>query len=229
MSADVRDGLTEPDADPQPFEGLDESKATLLARVAASSGDGAAGDVAATAAFLRRYYRHVATDDLVARRDKDIAAAALSHRELAAMRPQGTATVRVWTPSEERDGWSASGHSVVEVVSDDMPFLVDSVTAELSRHGRAIHLVVHPQLVVRRDVTGALIEVLDASVPVSPTGGDLVESWMHIEVDRGTDGAGDDMLTADLERVLRDVREAVEDWPKMRAVALRIADEITAA
>ncbi|MGZ4637985.1 MAG: NAD-glutamate dehydrogenase, partial [Actinomycetes bacterium] len=229
MSADVRDGLTEPDAGPQAFEGLDENKATLLARVAASSGDGAAGDVAATAAFLRRYYRHVATDDLVARRDKDIAAAALSHRELAAMRPQGTATVRVWTPSEERDGWSASGHSVVEVVSDDMPFLVDSVTAELSRHGRAIHLVVHPQLVVRRDVTGALIEVLDASVPVSPTGGDLVESWMHIEVDRGTDGAGDDMLTADLERVLRDVREAVEDWPKMRAVALRIADEITAA
>ena len=51
---------------------------------------------------------------------------------------------------------------------------------------------------------------------------------MHIEVDRGTDETGDDVLTADLERVLRDVREAVEDWPKMRATALRIAEEITA-
>ncbi|MDQ1665789.1 MAG: glutamate dehydrogenase [Actinomycetota bacterium] len=228
MSADVRDGLSSGSAKQAGFEGLDEDKATLLARVAAASGDGAAGDAPATAAFLRRYYRHVANDDLIGRRDEDIAAAALSQRELALHRPQGTATVRVWTPTVERDGWSAGGHGVVEVVADDMPFLVDSVTAELTRHGRAIHLVVHPQLVVRRDVTGALLEVLDAPVPTAGSVDGLVESWMHIEIDRGTDAAGDDALAADLQRVLRDVREAVEDWPKTRAQALRLADEITA-
>ena len=156
MSADVRDDLSL-------IVGLDEEKAALLDRVAAKAAGGAAGDEAATAAFLRRYYRHVATEDIVPRRDEDVVGAAFSHRELALHRPQGTANVRVTSPAVERDGWTADGHSVVEVVADDMPFLVDSVTAELSRHGRAIHLVVHPQFVVRRDVTGTLIEVSDTS------------------------------------------------------------------
>jgi glutamate dehydrogenase len=221
MSADVRD-------DPGMIVGLDEEKAALLDRVAAKAAGGPAGDEAATASFLRRYYRHVATEDIVARGDEDVVGAALSHRELAHHRPQGTANVRVTSPSVERDGWLADGHSVVEVVADDMPFLVDSVTAELTRHGRAIHLVVHPQFVVRRDVAGTLIDVSDGSAPREAAGDEQVESWMHIEADRGTDETGDDVLTADLERVLRDVREAVEDWPKMRATALRIAEEITA-
>ena len=80
----------------------------------------------------------------------DLYGAALSHRSLAGSRPQGTASVRVSTPPE-------GGHSVVEVVCDDMPFLVDSVTAELSRQGRAIHLAIHPTFVVRRDDRGTLL------------------------------------------------------------------------
>ena len=140
----------------------------------------------------------------------------LAHRELAISRPQGTATVRVSTPDAEDDS-SLPPHSVVEVVCDDMPFLVDSVTAELSRHGRAIHLVIHPQLVVRRDVAGQLLEVCNASTAQGGGEGAVVESWMHIEIDREPDEAERRRSsTADLDRVLRDVREAVEDWPKMR-------------
>jgi glutamate dehydrogenase len=225
-------GLTGLDVDPA----LLEKAASILA------GDGSAagpGDANAAAAFLRRYFRHVAADDLVGREPADLAGAALSHRALAANRPQGTALVRVHTPGVEADGWSAGGNSVVEVIVDDMPFLVDSVTAELNRHKRAIHLVVHPQLVVRRDVAGRLLEVLDTSVADPSSPDDVVESWMHLEVDQqlgradtgdvsGPTGADDDAaLTADLERVLRDVREAVEDWPKMRATALRLAQEMT--
>ncbi|MCY7372500.1 MAG: NAD-glutamate dehydrogenase [Spirochaetaceae bacterium] len=176
-------------------------------------------------AFLRRYYRHVALDDLAGRDPVDICGAALSHRELARRRPQGTARVRVFTPTTETDGWAASGHTVVEVVEVDMPFLVDSVTAEVSRHGHAIHLVVHPQLVVRRDVVGDLREVCDATSPQEISGEAETESWMHVEIDRQPDGAANEALAADLQRVLRDVREAVEDWPKMRDTAVRIADE----
>ena len=199
MSADAREN-------PSLFVGLDEEKAALLDRVASKAAGGAAGDEEATAAFLRRYYRHVATEDIVSRRDEDVVGAAFSHRELALHRPQGTASVRVTSPAVERDGWTAAGHSVVEVVADDMPFLVDSVTAELTHHGRAIHLVVHPTFAVRRDVAGTLIEVSSTLVPSESASHELVESWMHIEVDRGTDETGDDVLTADLERVLRDVR-----------------------
>ncbi|GAA3303144.1 NAD-glutamate dehydrogenase [Streptomyces cinereospinus] len=127
------------------------------------------------------------------------------------------------TPTVEENGWTCS-HSVVEVVTDDMPFLVDSVTNELTRQGRGIHVVIHPQVVVRRDVTGKLIEVLTTR----PTG-DLphdahVESWIHVEIDRETDRSDLKQITADLLRVLSDVREAVEDWGKMRDAALRIAE-----
>ena len=51
-------------------------------------------------------------------------------------------------------------HTVVQIVTDDMPFLVDSVTAELSTEGRGVHLVVHPQFVVRRDLDGRLLELV---------------------------------------------------------------------
>ena len=37
------------------------------------------------------------------------------------------------------------------IVTDDMPFLVDSVNAELVRQNSAIHLVLHPLFVVTRN------------------------------------------------------------------------------
>ncbi|MEU5278990.1 NAD-glutamate dehydrogenase [Streptomyces asoensis] len=223
---------------------LDEAKAELLeraARVAENSpvgghlptgttgeGGGTPGtpDHDALLAFLQRYYLHTAPEDLHGRDPVDVFGAALSHYRLAENRPQGTANVRVHTPTVEENGWTCS-HSVVEVVTDDMPFLVDSVTNELTRQGRGIHLVIHPQVVVRRDVAGKLIEVLG----VPPTTGDLphdvhVESWIHVETDRETDRADLKQITADLVRVLSDVREAVEDWEKMRDTALRVADEL---
>ncbi|MEU1406495.1 NAD-glutamate dehydrogenase [Streptomyces sp. NPDC005728] len=218
---------------------LDEAKAELLeraARVAENSpvgghlptgttGEGTAGapDTESVLAFLQRYYLHTAPEDLSDRDPVDVFGAAVSHYRLAETRPQGTANVRVHTPTVEENGWTCS-HTVVEVVTDDMPFLVDSVTNELTRQGRGIHVVIHPQIVVRRDLTGRLIEVL----PTAPSG-DLphdahIESWIHVETDRETDRADLKQITADLLRVLSDVREAVEDWEKMRDAAVRIAD-----
>ncbi len=209
----------------------EHEKADLLDRAAevaaASAGDdGEQEKPEHLQAFLRRYYRHVAPDDLVGRDPVDVSGAALSHRRLARRMPQGTAKVRVFTPSTKEDGWSASGHTVVEVVVNDMPFLVDSVTAEITRHGHDIYLVVHPQVVVRRDVVGDLHEVCDATLPQEMAGEAQLESWMHIEIDRQPGKLAHEELTADLQRVLRDVREAVEDWPKMRDTAVRIADQL---
>ncbi|MFK4870154.1 NAD-glutamate dehydrogenase [Streptomyces sp. CSMPJR101] len=220
---------------------LDEAKAELLeraARVAENSpvgghlptgtkGEGGSGtpDHDTVLSFLQRYYLHTAPEDLLDRDPVDVFGAAFSHYRLAENRPQGTANVRVHTPTVEENGWTCS-HSVVEVVTDDMPFLVDSVTNELTRQGRGIHVVIHPQVTVRRDLTGKLIEVL----PSAPAG-DLphdthIESWIHVEIDRETDRGDLKQITADLLRVLSDVREAVEDWSKMRDAALRMADEL---
>ncbi|MEV0244382.1 NAD-glutamate dehydrogenase [Streptomyces sp. NPDC050674] len=221
---------------------LDEAKAELLeraARVAENSPVGGhlptgstgeetpdaqeAPDRETLLTFLQRYYLHTAPEDLTDRDPVDVFGAAVSHYRLAENRPQGTANVRVHTPTVEENGWTCS-HSVVEVVTDDMPFLVDSVTNELTRQGRGIHVVIHPQFVVRRDVTGKLIEVLS-----TPAIGELphdahVESWIHVEIDRETDRADLKQITADLLRVLSDAREAVEDWGKMREAATRLAE-----
>ncbi|MFF3646981.1 NAD-glutamate dehydrogenase [Streptomyces sp. NPDC002564] len=221
---------------------LDEAKAELLARAArvaenspvggrlpsgAPTGttSGATPDQDKALAFLQRYYLHTAPEDLADRDPVDVFGAAFSHYRLAENRPQGTANVRVHTPTVEENGWTSS-HSVVEVVTDDMPFLVDSVTNELSRQGRGIHVVIHPQVVVRRDVTGKLLELLPAGAELPHDA--LVESWIHVEMDRETDRADLKQITADLLRVLSDVRETVEDWEKMRDTALRIADELPA-
>ena len=217
---------------------LDEAKAELLERAARVAENSPVGghlptgttgedtpDRDTVLAFLQRYYLHTAAEDLTDRDPVDIFGAAFSHYRLAENRPQGTANVRVHTPTVEENGWTCS-HSVVEVVTDDMPFLVDSVTNELSRQGRGIHVVIHPQFVVRRDLTGKLIEVQESRPAVDLPHDASVESWIHVEIDRETDRADLKQITADLLRVLSDAREAVEDWEKMRDAALRISEEL---
>ncbi|WP_405742391.1 NAD-glutamate dehydrogenase [Streptomyces sp. NBC_01525] len=243
---------------------LDEAKTELLERAARVVESSPAGskkpvrglDQETLTGYLQRYYLHTAAEDLADRDPVDVFGAAISHFRLAENRPQGTANVRVHTPTVEENGWTSS-HSVVEVVTDDMPFLVDSVTNELSRQGRGIHLVIHPQVIVRRDVTGKLLEILDsgeangaakpAEAAAKPAAKGrttkakaaakadakaelphdaVTESWIHVEMDRETDREDLKQITADLLRVLSDVREAVEDWEKMRGAALRMADEL---
>ncbi|MFP5346081.1 MAG: NAD-glutamate dehydrogenase, partial [Actinomycetes bacterium] len=211
---------------------LEQSRREVLDR-AAEAGERSGCKDADLGRFLARYYRHVADEDLRQRDPVDLAGAALSHKQLAAHRVQGTSNVRVLTPSVDEHGWQ-TGHTVVEIVSADMPFLVDSVTAELSRQGRAIHLVIHPTVVVRRDVSGNLLEVLDVSASSVATGDRdpswpddaRVESWMHLEIDRVTHADELTEIAESLTRVLADVRAAVEDWPKMRQAARQVADEL---
>jgi len=212
---------------------LDDAKQALLVEAAAAAEPHqGSGDLDSYEALklLTKYYEHVAAEDLVERSPRDVYGAALSHYRLAASRPQGTAAVRVSTPTVDQNEWAASGHSVVEVVTDDMPFLVDSLTMALDTHKLTLHSVIHPQLLVRRDITGELLEVYDFDVA---DGGDgdrppdgIRESWMHIETERMPDPAERKSITQLLTGVLRDVREVVEDWQKMQAQSLTIVEDL---
>jgi len=211
---------------------IEQAEQVASARRAASG-----VDAQTTHQLLTAYFRHVAGEDLAGRDTEDVYGAAMSHFRQARLRPQGTATVHVSTPTVGEHGWSAAGHSVVEIVTDDMPFLVDSVTMYLAQHGHGIHLVVHPQLRVERDVTGRLLKLWTAATAPgemwsADDGADpddevgLAESWIHVEIDRVAEvermQALDDGLTA----VLRDVRESVEDWAKLKSRAQSIVDEL---
>ncbi len=194
---------------------LEQSKSELLTRLCsyAESKGAKAPDGVDMAAVLKAFYRHVAPEDLLERDSGDLYGAVMAELRLAAERPQGKAAVRVFTPSVSTNGWSAGGHTVVEVVTDDMPFLVDSVSMALAEDQHDIHMVVHPQFVVRRDLSGKLLEILDEHAPVDPHDVSR-ESWMHLEIDR----VSDDQLDAihdQLTKVLLDVRDAVEDWARM--------------
>src|SRR4029078_978642 len=138
------------------------------------------------------------------------------------------ANVRVYNPSTEVDGWS-NARTVIQIVTDDMPFLVDSVTGALVNAGIDIHLIVHPQLVVSRDAAGGL----EQGVPRGVTGkkakvavGELAESWMLLSIDRESDEDRRAVLERTVRHVLEDVRQPVEDWPKMRSKCLVLAAEL---
>ncbi|TBL42103.1 MULTISPECIES: NAD-glutamate dehydrogenase [unclassified Micromonospora] len=182
-----------------------------------------AGDDHDAATLVGRFWRFAPDEELIGFTAEEMLDAARAHRQLADQRVPGELKLRIHSPDAEQH------HSVVEIVTDDMPFLVDSVTALLNSHHLDVHLLVHPLVVVRREPLGRLVEVAADVEPDDAIDGDLVESWMRIEIDPVRDQEVRDKLRRELQRVLTDVREAVEDWPKMRQRALSLADELAAA
>ncbi len=172
-------------------------------------------DVPVAETFVRQFYANVPPEDILDRDSDALYGAALAFVNFGRVRPPGEAKIRVYNPRFEEYGWQV-GHTVVEIITDDMPFLVDSVTAELNRQGLTVHLVIHPIFRVRRDRNGNLIEFLDRDA--GPNGAAL-ESFMHFEVDEHTSPEFLREVERGIERVLRDVRAAVEDWPRMREKA----------
>ena len=176
------------------------------------------------AQFTRRLYERVADRDLLAAPAAERAAAAAALLAFARRRLPGVAKVRAFNPTANDHGFE-SRHTVVQIVNDDMPFLVDSITNELNRRELGVALLAHPVMAVRRDLDGDLIEVANEAGPRARR-----ESLMHIEIDRQTDADGGDpgtldALAAALTRVLAEVRMAVEDWRPMRQACLdAIAD-----
>ncbi len=214
---------------------MENAKAELLASVAESArhrkGTGGphgedVGDL------LNCYYLHVAAEDLHDRAEDDVYGALASHFKVAANRPQGTANIRVSTPTVAVNGWSAGGHSVVEVITDDMPFLVDSITMALDALHHIVHVVIHPQFEVERDVAGQMRGIrvpadVDTTVAAVEMGW-ARESWMHIEIDRVASNADIEKIEAALQRALRDVRDAVEDWPRLQTRLVDLVGELQA-
>ena len=180
-----------------------------------------------TTAAAGATYTNVATatgppGDLDGRAAHDVYGAALAHWTLLGQRSPGTTKIRVYNPRFEEDGWQST-HTVIEIVIDNMPFLVDSVTMELNRLGYGIHLMLHPVVYLNRDADGKTVEVLSADARHD---GALAESVIHVEVDRETEAADLEALRASLVKVLDEVRAASEDWPKMRERAHALIAEL---
>src|SRR5215210_6599560 len=154
-------------------------------------------------AFARQFYRWVAPEDVADRDALDLYGLALGTFNFARERPPGTTKVRVYNPHFEEHGWQST-HTAVEIVTDDMPFLIDSISMELNRRGCGVHLIIHPVLSVRREAGGQLTEILAPGEALEE--GAIRESVIHAEVARQTDPDRLRELEQHLQRVIAEVR-----------------------
>ncbi len=176
-------------------------------------GERAPPDEAAGAGeFARSFYAALPAEYLASTEEDILFAMAMAQWRFMQERAHGAAKLRVYNPDPEIDGWQ-SPHTVVAMLNDDMPFIVDSTVAYLSGQHLAVHRLIHPVLETERDGDGNLTAVHGgAGNGGVGNGGAALESCVLIEVDRCS---GENTLL-ELERglieILEDVRAVVDDW-----------------
>jgi glutamate dehydrogenase len=167
------------------------------------------------AAFAHAFYQRMGEDELPLHTPEGWAALANDFLEFARNRKPGTPSIRLFNPSMAQHGWDTP-HTVMQIVNDDMPFLVDSVTMALAERGIGVHVLGHPVLQIARDRAGRLTGV----------GNGAAESLMHLEIDRQS-AEDARRIEAEIREVLTNVRAVVQDWPAMRERMIEVADDIT--
>jgi glutamate dehydrogenase len=171
---------------------------------------------ACAVAFARAAYRRLPPEQV---RALDVGAAA---RQLASAfafvdaRPPGELALRVYNPTVDEHGWSWQG-TAVEVNVEDGPFLLSTMTEELSRLGVEVARSVHPILGIERDDHGHVARIVPAR------GAAERESWMLLELEALLDEGARDEVTAALRGVLGDARATARDFPAMREQVEEIA------
>jgi len=170
--------------------------------------------------FIRIFYAPSSAEDLTELAPETHLAIAHSMWAFAHQRPRGRPIVRVFNPAPGDEGWKTS-HTVIQMVNDDMPFLVDSITGALTT-GRAlrIHVMHHPLIIVARDRKGRRRRTVLA--PREAQGAGRVrgkESYLYAEVDAISDAGELKALEKEFRKILYEVRLAVTDWKRMLAKA----------
>jgi glutamate dehydrogenase len=162
--------------------------------------------------FAARLFARASAEDIAVYSPDEIAAFAAQAYTFMATRQPGAPKIRVYAPEGVRDAGQSRSVSVLEIVNDDMPFIVDSVMAELTARHAQVRLVVHPIFAVARDAAGH-IEQVSAEEPGAE--GVYRESFIHVHIDRIQDVATQNALIVGIEQALADVSVAVQDWRPM--------------
>ncbi|MEL7450936.1 MAG: hypothetical protein AAFN78_17110, partial [Pseudomonadota bacterium] len=178
--------------------------------------------VVQTGRFIRRFYRDVSADDLNERKPANLAAAALSVLSFARKRKPGVPLLRVFNPEMPTDG-NIARRTIVQMVNDDMPFLVDSLSMVIQRAGLNIHLTVHPILWMVRSGHGVLKSV---ELQKKPARKARPESCVLLEIDRIIDSEAIADLESKILKSMQDVRAATEDWQSMLGKITEICDDL---
>ncbi|MCW8871733.1 MAG: NAD-glutamate dehydrogenase [Xanthomonadales bacterium] len=179
-----------------------------------------AGKARMAARYVPQFFRRVPMDDLAAEAPATLATIVLRQLEFMERRQPGELLIRAYNPSLGAEGWE-SPHTIVEMVNDDMPFLVDTSALTLSEMGLGIHLIIHPVIRVRRDEAGKLTGLYEKSASRG-----AAESVIQFQVDRRTSRSSLAEIRQRLEAALGDVRRAVADWRAMEAYAVEAEESL---
>jgi glutamate dehydrogenase len=171
--------------------------------------------------FARQYFSSVLFDDLEMIEVADLYGAALSHWNMALQLKKGQHKVKVYNPSLDVHGWQ-SRHTIVEIVIEDMPFLLQSISMEINRLGLTNHLVIHP---VFHFLRGEQSEIQALTDEDDEQG--TAECFLHLEIDRQAEQIQMDRLEKSLANVLTDVRAATADWQLCLASMKTVKDELS--
>ena len=190
--------------------------------------------------FIKRYYRQTPENDFSSSTPEDFGGAAISHWQLMQRRQPGEALVKVFNPRVEQHGWQCA-HTVVEIVADDMPYLVNSLTMAITHAGLNIHLTVHPILHVVRDSKGNYLTLTSAEdndkndkktkskkdKPAGTSGNTsdntYAESLVHLQIDRLVDDTQITNLQAEIDKTIFQVASVHSDSAELVAQPANMA------
>ncbi len=175
------------------------------------------------AKFAQRFYSTVSLDDLERHSIDDLYGAVVSYWSFAKTRKSGDTKIHIYNPDFEKHGWQST-HTIVEILQNDTPFLVDSVLMEVNRLGFTSHLIIHVgHLKVKRNARNQIVDIIDDN---KQTDDCVQEAPILIEIDRQTDPAILENLHQNLERVITDVQYTVHDWQAMRKKLREAVDKL---
>ena len=160
--------------------------------------------------FRSELFGHVAPEDLARYQPDELTELAAAAFTFVAERRTAGPKIRIVQPDPAK-GAAFKNISVIEILNDDMPFLVDSVMAELNERRLQVKLVAHPMLEVTRDESGDFVGLGAVSDVLTSRR----ESFIHVHVGLLSDDKRIEDTVAALQDVLGTVRAAVEDWKPM--------------
>lgn len=139
------------------------------------------------------------------------------HQELCEKRTLGTPLIHISrTPHEN----PVEAKTVIDIVSNDHPFLIDSVVAEINRHNLLIDFLIHPYLYVTYKNKKIV------SVSKEEGDGSYRQSHISIHLQRLIPRSLEKILRDELKKVINDVKLATSEWQEMRHKTLECRDHL---
>lgn len=171
--------------------------------------------------FIKAFYVENLDCDFVGYTAKDLYEAAILSFNFFRDKKPGQLKIRIYNPSQKEDGFE-SPYTFLDIINDDMPFLVDSTIAYLDKYGIRIKNIIHPICSVFRDQNGRLQKI-------SADNGSRTESIIQLHLDKIISESDIKMLEENIGRILQTVTLVVNDWNPMLELARKAQDQLSNA